>query len=411
MSALSKFLRTMFIRPVGYVKKTPKPPYDVMLSLWNIFRNREQRKGFENNGLSVRWIGNHYPPEIGEVSKRSFAWIPFVAFMFSFRIHSEWLKHFSMTLFDWYSGSRKLNCRLVWAYVEMNTRLLRKAKSKGIPVILDNPIAHMRDYYNTLKPEYESLGMNFHAPLISKWATLAEKEYELADWFNVGSRFVKKTLAAHGVPESKIIVNHTGVDVSRWAQACSNRKFGDRKMTFVSTGYIGVRKGTHYLVKAWIKANLQNARLILCGGGSLPWEKICQTPLPESIIFMGAVNHDKLAEIYANSDVYVLPSLLEGFARAGLEAMASGLPLLITEETGLTDLCDDGKEGWIVPAKDAGAIAARMQWCMEHPDEVRAAGEAASEKMRHHDFTSYGNQCAEIAKCVIAGKQPPLELG
>ena len=137
----------------------------------------------------------------------------------------------------------------------------------------------------------------------------------------------------------------------------------------------------------------------------MPWDRIVGE-MPRTITFMGSVKHDRLQEIYASADAYVLPSLLEGFARSGLEAMAAGLPLIITEETGLTDVLDDGVEGWVVPSRDVEALADRLRWCCSHRTEVEAAGQKAFERMRGQDFAAYGDRCAAIAQAIIDGRSP-----
>lgn len=399
---ITRFLRTMFT--TNHSQNTRNDITDVTLSVWNVFHSREQRRGFMESGLSVHWIGNHYPPESHEVQKRSFAWLSFAAMMSYFYFYKmQWLLHLSMTLFDWYSGSRKLNTKLVWAFVEMNTRIIRKAKKQGIPIVLDNPIAHMRDYYEILKPEYNALGMDFHEELVLRWVHKAEQEYAVADWFNVGSNFVKSTLVKHGIPEDKINVIHYGVDVTKWSRSYCNRKVNTDRMVFVYTAAISPRKGIQYLIRAWIHANLSNAELIICGSGTMPWSKIC-TEMPSTIKLMGAVRHDTLADLYSSADVFVLPSLLEGFARSGVEAMSAGLALIVTEETGLGDVCKNGVEGWIIPSRDVASLSEKLQWCNCHREEVRNAGRKGYEKMKNMSFSGYGKQCADLAKRIIEAK-------
>jgi glycosyltransferase involved in cell wall biosynthesis len=381
-----------------------------MLSIWNVFFNCEQRKAFEAAGLPVHWVGNHYPPKKCEVAQRSFDWVSFSILMLYFRkLGGEWMRHLSMTLFDWFSGTRRLNADLVWAYVEMNTRLLAKARRKGIPTVLDVPIAHMRDYYNCLKPEYDQLGLKFHDRLVRKWMERAEIEYEAADWIVAGSNFVKESLVKHGVDSSKIIINHYGVDTSLWATTHKRCNAKRTKMTFVYTALIGPRKGIQYLIKAWTLAEISDAELVICGSGDMPWEKI-QNPMPTNVLFLGRLKHEKLAEIYSEADVYVLPSLLEGFARSGVEAMAAGLPLIITEETGLTDFCDDGVEGWVVPSRNVESLADRLRWCRAHPEEVRVAGDRAYSRMRDQSFDGYGAKCVAIANAIIGGAKTLAEI-
>ncbi len=347
-----------------------------------------------------------------EVTKRSFDRVSFGVLMSAFFLKTRQTGvHLSMRLFDFYSGSRRLNARLVWAYVDFNPRLLRRATKRGIPIVLDNPIAHMDDYY-ALKPEFRACGTPWPDWWIRRWVAAAKREYALADWFNVGSSFVKESLVARGIPADRVIVNHTGVDTKRWSVANHNRRTDPNDpFVFVFTGSASPRKGIHYLMRAWKDADIENAELWMCGVAerAMDWDRVCGG-LPPNVRFFGRVNHDRLVELYSRASVYVLPSLLEGLARTGLEAMASGLPAIITKETGLTDFVSDGVEGWIVPSRDARALVERFTWCATHPDAVRSAGDAAFRRMEGKDFAAYGDQCATIAKNVIEGNSPPLQL-
>ena len=394
----------------------PAPPlargqsFDVLLSVWNVFHSREQRQAFIRNGLSVHWVGNHYPPMKGAVTKRSFAWIPCTVFVWaiywkmqSFGIHA------SMWLFNLYSGSRRLNAKIVWAYVEFNPWLLKRAKRRRIPIVLDCPIAHMDDYY-ALKPEFEACGVRWPDWWIRRWVEVAKREYALADWFNVGSSFVKDSLVKRGVSPDRIFVIPYGIDADRWRK-CHDRRDPQAPLAFVYTASIDPRKGIQYLMRAWKKAKLDHAELWICGGteSSMDWNRVCGGP-PPHVRFFGRVNHDRLVELYSKASVYVLPSLLEGLARTGLEAMAAGLPVIVTKETGLTDFVSDGVEGWIVPSRDARALAERFNWCATHPNAIRAAGSAAFRRMEGQDFAAYGDQCATIAQKIIEGETPPLHF-
>lgn len=411
-------LLARFLRKLYGASSFPLPPppsngkYDVFLSVWNVFRNQEQRRGFVRNGLSVHWVGNLCPPIRNEVSKRSFGWIPFFVFMSAFLLKTRSFGvHASMWLFNVFSGTRRLNASMVWAYVDFNPWLLRRAKRRGIPIVLDNPIAHMDDYY-ALKSEFETCGVYWPDWWIRRWVAAAKREYALADWFNVGSSFVKESLVARGLPAERIVVNHSGVDTERWRSAREMRsRDSGAPFVFVFTGSSSPRKGIQYLLQAWKAASLENAELWICGATekSMDWNRVCNG-LPEHVRFFGRVDHDRLVELYSRASVYVLPSLLEGLARTGLEAMAAGLPVIVTKETGLTDFVSDGVEGWIVPSHDARALAERFNWCATHPDAVRSAGGAAFRRMKGKDFAAYGDQCATIAKRIIEGKSPSLQL-
>lgn len=408
-SLLNKFFIMYYKSSEEKVQPIQGGTYDILFSVWNVFRNREQREGFIRNNLTVHWVGNHYPPKKGTITKRSFSFLSFFLLCSSYFLKLGYLGVFSsMWAFNLFSGTRSLNAKLVWAYVEFNPLLLRRAKKRGIPIVLDNPIAHMEKYYEDLETVYKECGQKFHSWWVRKWVNVAKKEYELADWFNVGSNFVKETLIERGVPSEKIIVTHTGVDVELWSKSYLNKE-KTSTFVFVFTAGISPRKGIQYLMKAWKQLNLQDAELWICGGHkkTMNWDLICGG-VPNNVVFLGRLKHEQLSKIYSKANVYILPSLLEGFARSGLEALAAGLPVIITKETGLTDFVTDGHEGWVVPARSVTSLIERMQWCYLNKNKVEQAGERAYNKMRNQSFSVYGDKCADIAKAIINGKNPIL---
>lgn len=312
-----------------------------------------------------------------------------------------------MSSFNRFSSSRTIDAKMVWAYVELNTDLIRKAHLQGVPVLLDVPIGHQRDFLEITKREHEIYGAPYPLAFIDKWTAHCEKEYMAADWISAGSTFVKKTLVRRGISPDKILVNPYGVDGSSWRQCFSHRSSEIKTMVFVYTASLTLRKGIQYLVQAWKKANLTNAKLLIVGTGELPWDKICGS-MPANISFLGRLAPVELQDLYSNAHVFVIPSLFEGLVRSGLEAMASGLPVIITEETGLTDYVTNGREGWIVKSADVEELADRLKWCRDNADSVVEAGVQAYQTGKRFEFSVYGANCARIAQDIIEGKNPNL---
>jgi glycosyltransferase involved in cell wall biosynthesis len=93
----------------------------------------------------------------------------------------------------------------------------------------------------------------------------------------------------------------------------------------------------------------------------------------------------RLAQELHACDIFIFPSLAEGFGHVILEAMSCGLPVVATPHTCAPDVMEDGKHGFIVPIRDAEAIAERIVWGMDHRAELAAMGEAAA--LRARQFT------------------------
>ncbi|MFM8457554.1 MAG: glycosyltransferase family 4 protein, partial [Chthoniobacterales bacterium] len=163
---------------------------------------------------------------------------------------------------------------------------------------------------------------------------------------------------------------------------------------------LGPRKGVHVLLRAWEKANLQDAELWLCGGIHMPLEKL-QLPLGKSVKILGRQTHSSLADIYNRASVYVLPSFEEGMARSGIEAMAAGLPVIVTEETGLTDLMTTGKEGWVVESGNAEQLAETFRIVSSARHELPFHSAAARTCTAAFDKKDYGDRAAAFLRAFL----------
>jgi glycosyltransferase involved in cell wall biosynthesis len=102
--------------------------------------------------------------------------------------------------------------------------------------------------------------------------------------------------------------------------------------------------------------------------------------------------------VYADADVYVLPSIVEGFPMTALEAMASGLPVIVSEHTFGSDVITDGVDGYIVPIRDSEAIADRLRYLHDHPSERQRIGAAARRRAEHFSWERYGEQVVDLVR-------------
>jgi glycosyltransferase involved in cell wall biosynthesis len=130
----------------------------------------------------------------------------------------------------------------------------------------------------------------------------------------------------------------------------------------------------------------QNAELRLVGGGQQP------EPLPRGVVCLGQTPREALLREMSEADVFVFPSLFEGFALVILEAMAAGLPVITTPNTAGPDLIEDGKDGLIVPAGDVKALQTAMDSLLNDPERARAMGRAAHEKAKEYTWEKYGER-------------------
>jgi glycosyltransferase involved in cell wall biosynthesis len=178
----------------------------------------------------------------------------------------------------------------------------------------------------------------------------------------------------NGIPESKIFLNPYGVDTSMFTPRTALPK----KPRFVCVGTICLRKGHQYLFRAFEKVRkaLPEAELV-CAGGYYPDFKLERKRWEGTFIHYEHLPHSELAKILQEATAFVFPSNEEGFARAIIEGMAAGLPVIATHESGATTLVDDGVEGIIVKARNVDQIAEAMIRAATNREENEKMGKAA----------------------------------
>ena len=89
---------------------------------------------------------------------------------------------------------------------------------------------------------------------------------------------------------------------------------------------------------------------------------------PEAFVFEGAVNQDRIREMYRNADVFCLPSFAEGIPVVLMEAMAMGIVCVSTFIAGIPELIRDGIDGMLVPAGDLDALTAALAKLIDDPE-------------------------------------------
>ena len=184
-------------------------------------------------------------------------------------------------------------------------------------------------------------------------------EPEMADSIVVASSFTKTSLIENGIDEKIIKVIPYGVDFGNFNTLKRERKnSGNINLIFV--GNIIQRKGVSYLLDAMRLLKSKNINLTLIGRKA---DRVLLKDYSDmtNINIKLNISQKELSEELNKSDIFVFPSLIEGFALVILEAMASGLPVITTNNTSGADIIKDGEHGYIVPVRSAESIAEKIE--------------------------------------------------
>jgi glycosyltransferase involved in cell wall biosynthesis len=151
-------------------------------------------------------------------------------------------------------------------------------------------------------------------------------------------------------------------------------------------------KGIYYLAEAFEKVLrvIPEARLTIAGCLE-PEEKVRRSFAPSAQAALEVwpfVARAEISSLYAEHEVFVLPSLMEGMPLVVLEAMASGMPVITTESNGMTDLIEDSHDGLLVIPGDADSLASAITKVCLDGELRQRLGSAAQEKMKRYTWSA-----------------------
>lgn len=177
------------------------------------------------------------------------------------------------------------------------------------------------------------------------------EEWRLADVIVVNSRWSRDALVAEGVDASKVELLPLALDVEAIQPQPAPPAAGRLRVLWL--GQVNLRKGIPYLVEA--ARLLADAPVEFSVVGSMQIPASARAAAPANVTWRGPVPRSEVGDCYAQADVFVLPTVSDGFALTQLEALAHGVPVVTTPNCG--EVVEDGRSGFIVPARDPAALA------------------------------------------------------
>ena len=266
-----------------------------------------------------------------------------------------------------------------------------KKKAPNIVRILDVSIAPRPYIKRIYQKEIQNSGNNDlkkeNAYLWQpKHLARSQSEIDDADYFLAASQFVKEGLIHCGAKEDQIKLIPYGANVLSNIEKENGKE--NAKCKFLFVGQVNYRKGIPYLLD--VISEMGDAAELTVVGAYNPddWfvKKYKETA---NIHFTGLVTFDKMQKIYEQSDVFIIPSFAEGMAQVGIEAMACGLPIICTFNSGVSDLVEEGKSGFIIPCGDKEALKSRMTWFLENKLKIYEMGRYARNKAIRYTWEHY----------------------
>ncbi len=212
----------------------------------------------------------------------------------------------------------------------------------------------------------------------------------------VSERVRRSYVNGSGINPEKLQTIYNGIDIDRFNEAGPDPALRSELGLDGAGPVIGVvarfveQKGHVFLLEAAreIVREYPDVRFLLLGDGPLRGllvERAREYGIAGNLLFAG-IRHD-MPRVYPHMDVSVLSSLAEGFSITLLESMASGLPAVVTDVGGNSEIVVDGGNGYIVPPKNPAQLADRIQLLLRDPEKRKEMGSRARKSVVDGGFT------------------------
>lgn len=298
----------------------------------------------------------------------------------------------------------KLQADIVIMYDSNATKGFKYLKKKNPKIIrvLDVSIAarpYLKELYS--KEIDKSGNRDLYKENKSWWNENAiykyQEEIDNADYFLAASSFVKESLIACGAREKQVL------QVPYGANVCSNHiheSLHDKPLEVLYVGQVTYRKGITYLLEAIAQLSSKNINLTVVGAYNISDWYVKKYFNFSNITFLGLVTPDKMKEIYDNSDVFVIDSFAEGMAQVGIEAMACGVPVICSHNSGIDDLIVDGISGFIIPVGDVNILKERIMFFYKNREAITKIGNAGRNVALKYTWKEYEKNVIRALKSI-----------
>ena len=302
-------------------------------------------------------------------------------------------------------------CVLAYEGFALPAFAARRAAGQGNNV-LNYPIAHHRVRRRERLEEIERMPQFASTwPDFDDWPAGHEErldeEVAHADAVLVGSTYAADTFVAEGISRARMKVVPYGVDLQVFAPGPADGRAPreDARFQAIFTGQLTQRKGLSYLLEGWRRFGRTDAQLTLVG--QPVGDARALAPYAGLFRHVPHRTRPQLAQHYRASDVFVFPTLVEGMPLVVLEAMACGLPVIVTAN-GPADIVRDGIDGFVIPARDPDAIVARLDQMYRDPALREEMGRNASRRAAEFGWPAYTAKAqACLAELFAASRTSP----
>jgi glycosyltransferase involved in cell wall biosynthesis len=299
------------------------------------------------------------------------------------RLMGEWL---AWAAFDRWVAARlgRLRPTVVVGYEMCCAETFKVARRFGIRCVLDAAAFHYALQEEMLTED--RCGVHTWAGI--RLRRRKQMEIEHADQIICVSELARRSYVNFGVDAAHISVNPMGCALQQFAAPIHSLRSDGVKFIFV--GMPIHRKGFDLLIASYrrLAAEYPDAELHVVGDAAMARSLTANNKL----VFHGKLSHAQLGHLLARMDCLVLPSRLESFGMVVVEALAAGLPVIVSDHAGAAQAIRNGENGWVVPAGNEQALLHRMLDCCSNIEAVRGMSGACVASAADYDWSHYSRR-------------------
>jgi glycosyltransferase involved in cell wall biosynthesis len=354
------------------------------------------------NHLQIQGIAPSVAPDV-ERSNLT-ATLPRYARWLAYRLKKSRLIH------ECRAAQRLTSFDAVYLWPDVSLKVFHQAHAQGKPIFLER----INCFAGTAKPildeAYAKLKLPPTHPVTSDVVREELADAKLADFIFCPSPWVKASYLEAGIPEHKLLLSSYGWSTQRFPSLNEPTRniprSPDRPFTIIFMGSVCVRKGAHLLIDAFIRSGIKG-KLVLCGQMEPVIQEVCKDALRRPDVIHHPFTH-QVSQLYQNADLFAFPTLEEGSPLVSYEAMAHGLPMLVSP-MGAGHIVRDRQEGIILPPYETDAWVEAIRTFAANPALQARLGQAARERAMDFTFDQVANRRANMMLQSLETRQKILQ--
>lgn len=306
-----------------------------------------------------------------------------------------------------YAIANNADCVIMYDSTATKCFEILREKAPRIKRILDVSIATRQFQKMNFKTDMKLTGEDYLRKEFPEYwedkrSKSFQREIEIATGFMVPSQIVKESLVYCGANENTIRIVPYGVDIEKFSYVEREEQSGVRScdLRIIYVGQVSYRKGIHHLLKVVCDQKKYHIEVDLVGSYDRSGVIYSRYNACQNIHFHGFITRDELAKYYQSADVFVFPTLGEGYGLVVLEAMSCGLPVISSDLAGGNDAIIDGENGLVFRAGDDDDLFRCLEWFIQNQNkhlEMKRKARTTAEGLTWNTYcTNYVSKLHEI---------------